>query len=82
MPIINGVYRPDFEANTQPVPWIPMGDDQDQGIDVGPMAGAFKKRFMNQPAASPAGHPGMGAPPISPHEAPGGSAKPGGFKSL
>ncbi len=39
---------PDFGAPPQPIGWQDMGEDQP--IDMGPAAGAFKQRFMNKPA--------------------------------
>ncbi len=39
---------PDFGSQPQPQGWVDMGDDQP--IDMGPAAGAFKQRFMNKPA--------------------------------
>jgi len=79
-----------------PQEWVDMGDDQQQPIDFGPAAGAFKDRFMNPSApvstAGPMGHaaeaiPAMGHAavdaPKAGHEAVAGAVKgKGGMNSL
>ncbi len=41
-------YTPDFGGPPQQQGWVDMGEDQP--IDMGPAAGAFKQRFMQKPA--------------------------------
>ncbi len=43
------LYSPDFGAAPPQQGWQDMGEDQP--IDMGPAAGAFKQRFMQKPNA-------------------------------
>lgn len=49
------LYSPDFGAPPQPQGWVDMGEDQP--IDMGPAAGAFKQRFMQKPNAGDMSNP-------------------------
>ena len=48
-------YTPDFGGPPQQQGWVDMGDDQP--IDMGPAAGAFKQRFMQNRGAGDMSNP-------------------------
>lgn len=96
MAIRNGVFYPDMEAQQVDPRWVPMGDDEP--VDLGQPASAFKQRFLGN--GEPPAHAGSPAHvptdvPVGPMGHEGGApvdelvhggpvAKPaaGGFKSL
>lgn len=88
MPIVNGVYRPDFETNQSLPQWVPMDDDSSGAAST---TTSFVDALKARMGSSRNGHDMAHAQPtVAPHEAsaPMGEehglvAKPaGGMKSL